>query len=219
MGVQRIIIILLGSIGMFLLMLMRRKSFPNIKIWKIAIVNICLTIAGVIGAVLMHYIESGNLNGTSFFGAVLFVPIIMIPVVVIKVPYGEIMDLCAPAEALMLAFMKMDCLLVGCCMGKYLPNIEIQFPSQIIEMIVAIIITIVLVKIEKNTNNKNMIYGWYLVIYGAIRFLLNWFRYGVKPFVWILPAGNFWSIVAIIIGSIWIFTVKQLKIKKVKGLK
>jgi len=214
MGIQRIIIILEGTLAMFVLMLLRRKSYPQIKNWQFGVVSILLTISGVIGAMLMHFIESGTFSGTSFFGAILFVPVIMLPALLIKIPYGTLMDLCAPAESLMLAFMKVDCLVAGCCIGKYLPNLGFQFPSQLIEMVVTIIIMAVLIKIEKNPKNKNTIYAWYLILYGVTRFILNWFRYGVKPFVWVLPAGNFWSLVAIAVGIVWLLIVKRIKCAK-----
>ena len=114
------------------------------------------------------------------------------------------MDLCAPAECLMLVLMKLDCLLSGCCFGKYLPSLEIQFPSQIIEMLTFFVIMLFLLKLESSDKNRGRIYGHYLIIYGFARFILNWFRYGVKPFVWILPAGNFWSLVSIAIGCVWL---------------
>lgn len=209
MSGQRIMIIMLGTAAMFLLMLLRRKKYPQLGIWKMALISVLLTFSGVAGALLMHYIESGSFRGTSFFGAILFVPIIMIPAVLLKINYSTLMDLCAPAESLMLAFMKFDCMLRGCCIGKYLPSLGFQFPSQIIEMIVTLIITAILVKIENRPDSHGMIYGWYLIIYGATRFVLNWFRYGIKPFVWILPAGNFWSLVAIAIGTRWLLLKKK----------
>lgn len=208
MGAQRIMIIELGTVSMFFLMLLRRKNYPQIKIWKLAVISVLLTISGVIGTMLMYFIETGSFGGTSFFGAILFVPIIIIPAILLKVSYGTLMDLCAPAESLMLAFMKVDCLISGCCIGKYLSKFNFQFPSQIVEMLTTILIMIALVKLEKNPKHKHTIYAWYLILYGITRFILNWFRYGVKPFVWILPAGNFWSLIAIAIGILWLMIVK-----------
>ncbi|MBQ3007967.1 MAG: prolipoprotein diacylglyceryl transferase [Oscillospiraceae bacterium] len=213
MGKQRILIIAFGTMAMFLLMYLRRKNYPQIKIWKMAVISLLLTFSGVAGAMLMFFIESGSFGGTSFFGSILFVPIIILPAILLKISYGELMDLCAPAESLMLAFMKFDCLLSGCCIGKYLPSLEFQFPSQIVEMVVTLVIVALLLKIENNPDNKNTLYGWYLIFYGATRFVLNWFRYGVKPFVWILPAGNFWSIIAVITGVLWVQIIKCRKKK------
>lgn len=213
MGTQRLLIIGGGTVAMLVLMLMRRKTFPQVSTWKIPLISILLTFAGVAGAMLMFFVESGRFGGTSFFGAILFVPVLMIPVMLLRVPYGTLMDLCAPAECLMLAFMKVDCLMSECCIGKYLPTLGFQFPSQIVEMITTLVIMLVLLQLERNPKKQNTLYGYYLILYGATRFVLNWFRYGVKPFVWILPAGNFWSLIAIALGLLWLVVVTKLQQK------
>lgn len=205
MGTQRILIILGGTVGMFLLMLMRRKSFPQIQVWKLPIISILLTMAGAAGAMLMFFIESGKFGGTSFFGAILFIPVLLLPACLLRIRFWDLMDLCAPAECLMLAFLKVDCLQSGCCIGKYLPSLELQFPSQIVEMITILVIMLILLKLEQCGKQNGKLYGYYLILYGATRFPLNLFRYGLSPFVWILPAGNFWSLVAIALGLGWLF--------------
>lgn len=214
MGKRRVIILVFGTLAMFLLMLFRKKEYPQIKIWKMVIISILLTISGVLGAMLMHRIENGSFGGTSFFGAVLFIPFIISPAVLLKIRYSTLLDLCAPCEALMLAFMKFDCILSGCCIGKYLPSLEFQFPSRTIEIIVTLIITVALVKIENKNDNKGLIYAWYLILYGFSRFWLNWFRYGVKPVIWIFPYGNVWSIVAVVSGIVWIAVAKKYRLTK-----
>lgn len=204
MGTQRILILCGGTAGMLLLMLLRRKTFPRIQLWKYPIISILLTIAGVIGAMLMYYIETGKFGGTSLFGSIFFIPVLLLPALLLRIRYDDLMDLCAPCECLMLALMKLDCLLSNCCFGKYLPALEIQFPSQIVELVCFLALMLFLLKIEHGGKHRGRIYGDYLVIYGIIRFILNWFRYGVAPFVWILPAGNFWALVAIALGVAWL---------------
>ena len=144
MGTQRVLIIGGGAVAMLILMLLRRKTFPQVQIWKYPLISILLTFAGVAGAMLMHFVESGHFGGTSFFGAILFVPVLMLPALLLRVPYGTLMALCAPAECLMLAFMKVDCLISDCCIGKYLPALDFQFPSQIVEMLTALVIMLIL---------------------------------------------------------------------------
>lgn len=209
MGPERIMVVCGGTIGMMLLMFLRRKLHPDVAAWKIPIISILLTISGVAGAMLMHYIESGNFSGTSFFGALLFIPIFMLPALLLVRSFNTLMDLCAPAECLMLAFLKIDCLMSDCCIGKFLPALGFQFPSQIVEMIVILIIMVVLLRIERAPGRQGQLYSWYLILYGATRFPLNLFRYGVAPFVWILPAGNFWSLIAIAGGTTWLRLVRR----------
>ena len=209
MSTQRILIVCAGTVGMLLLMLLRRKFFPQIRIWKFPIISILLTIAGVAGAMLMFFIESGSFGGTSFFGAILFIPVLLLPGMLLGISFRDLMDLCAPAECLMLAFMKLDCLQSNCCLGKYLPALEFQFPSQIVEMLTILVIMLLLLKLEHSKKHRGQLYGHYLILYGVTRFILNWFRYGLTPFVWILPAGNFWSLVAIALGLVWLLLSRR----------
>ena len=193
---------------MFLLMLFRKKKYAEIPVWKMIISSLLLAVCGVVGAMLMYFIESGSFGGTSFFGAILFIPVLMLPIaLMLRIPFGQMMDLCAPCECVMLAVLKIDCLNSGCCYGRMFG--AFQFPSQLVEMAVILIIMVVLLRMERKQKNENCIYPCYLILYGATRFVLNLFRGGLSPFVWILPAGNFWSLVSICIGVLALILIKR----------
>lgn len=57
--------------------------------------------------------------------------------------------------------------------------------------------------IMRKQKNRGRIYPWFMVLYGITRFGWNLLR-ETKPFVWVLPAGNFWSLIAIVIGVLWL---------------
>ena len=160
----------------------------------------------------MFWIESGGWSGTSFYGAVFFAPFMMAAVArLLKVKVATLLDLCAPSECIMLALMKVRCIIYNCCAGKVLCVInseEIRFPSQIVEMMVAFILLYILVRCIKKSKYQDSIYAWYMVLYGVTRFVLNLLR-DTKPFVWIFPAGNFWSLISVIIGVIWLLLWKK----------
>ena len=210
MSLQRIAVICCGMFAMMILMLLQQKKYPSVQKWKMVILSVLLTITGVLGTMIMYFIETGRFGGTSFFGAVLLVPILMLPAVLLKVPYKTILDLCAPAECLMLAIMKIDCLINKCCEGRYLPSLKIVFPSQIVESIMGLVVMAALISIG-NKNKKTHLYAHYLIIYGASRFALNWFRFGLKPFLLGLPNGNFWGLVSVMIGLVWLALAKHKK--------
>lgn len=209
MSAERLLIIGIGCIAMLLLMLLRQKNeFPHIQKWKMIILSIALTITGVLGTMIMFFIESGHFGGTSFYGAVLFVPILMLPAVLLKISYRDILNLCAPAECLMLSIMKIDCLMSNCCYGRYIPAIHMVFPSQIVESIAGLLVMGALLLIAYKKKNASL-YPWYLILYGTVRYCLNGFRFGLTPFLLGLSNGHFWSVVSVVIGLIWLFTVKN----------
>lgn len=216
MSPERIGIIAIGMLGMMLLMVLRRKLYPDIPVWKMIILGFLLTVAGVAGTMLMFFIENGSFGGTSFFGAILFVPLLILPAMLLRIPYKTILDLCAPSEALMLAVMKVDCWFNDCCIGKYLPELGFQFPSQIVEMVASLCIMLALLRLECRTRRTHL-YAWYLILYGATRFVLNWFRYGTKPWIWILPNSIVWSILSVVIGIVWLAAVSKRRARENPG--
>lgn len=198
-----------GTIAMFIVMLLQPRKDKH-HWWEIAIIAVALTITGTTGTNLLYFIENGAWGGQSFFGAIFFVPFVFWWVAkLLRVPYGELMDICAPAECIMLVLFKIRCYISGCCEGKVIwytdEGAPVFFPSQIVELICALLIMLVLIRIEKSSKSVGKIYPYYLLLYGSSRYILNWFRWDTAPFVWILPPGNFWSLCAILMAGVWLF--------------
>lgn len=207
----RMAIIGLGAVAMFLSMLLRKKQFPQVAIWKMVLLTLWLTITGVLGTMILAYIELGEFGGTSFYGAVFLVPILILPAMLMRITYKDILNLCAPAECAMLLVMRFDCLDKGCCFGRYLPALEFQFPSQIAEMVVAITVMITLIQMHRK-DRKVQLYPWYMILYGVCRFILQGFRYGgTDPWMLGLSQGHFWSLIAVAIGTVWLLLCRSRK--------
>ena len=216
-----LIFISIGTLSMIMPMLIM-SAWYNIRKYKVLITTVMLTVCGVIGTYAWFWVETGRLGGRSFFGAVFIVPILFILVSkLLKIPYGDIMDLCAPAECVMLVLMKILCVIEGCCEGRVLfvssNGAEVVFPSQIAELINALILSVILILLSKNEKRRGTIYVWYLLLYGITRFILNWFRAENDPFALGLTAGCFWSLCSIVAAvSIFIF-IKRKKSSTQKG--
>ncbi len=201
------------TLSIVLITIARRKKY-EIHILKSAIIGAIIVFEGILGAYLLGYFESGNFGPISYYGSVFLVPIAMIGVSkAFKLPYNRFMDYCAPSVALAAAIGKIYCASCGCCAGIVLYvndlNESVVFPSQIVEMTCAfIIVAILLVLEQKNAYNGNR-YGLFLIIYGAVRFILNWFRDTNAPIFNILPIGCLWSIVSITAGILWISMNKR----------
>ncbi len=187
------------------------------KWWKSSIVSVAIIITGLIGAELWYFLENGEWGGKSFFGAVYFAPLTFVFVSkIIKVPYVHALDFCATAGCLALAVLKVQCLIDGCCGGMILylnkDNMYVRFPSQIVEFVSAFLLTVFLLYLSYNKNYRGRIYPITLVLYGIIRFILNFFRDDwerTKSFNLPLPLGNIWALAAVIVGVIWLRTLKK----------
>lgn len=180
----------------------------DIKIWKIIPFTILLTVAELSGTMILYWIENGFFGGMSYYGGILLMPLFSVLLALLfKIKYLDLMDLCGVSAGGMLAVMRTQCAYSGCCNGIMinLPGeVRFAFPSPIVELITVLIIMLVVLKMGKNQEYSGKLFPIYLIFYGVTRFVLNFFREGTEPFVWILPPGHFWSIVAVFIGVFWI---------------
>lgn len=217
MTIETVIALSAGTCAMLILILILMKLY-RVKLWKGLPIAIILTITGTISTYIWFFVESSWFGGRSYYGAVFLVPLAFIYVAkLMRIPYGELMDFCAPAECVMLAIMKYQCWVDGCCAGRVMLEIAIDgsvvFPSQIVELINAVLVMAVLMGIAISKKACGKVYAWYLVIYGVTRFVLNWFRADISPLLLGLPAGNLWSLLAVFVGIMWL-TDRKLTIVK-----
>ena len=212
------IFLLAGMALMIICMLWANHMSYHSPFWKVIISGAILTGIGLLGAHIMSWIESGNWTGRSFYGAVFLTPILLWPLSgILKMSYGRLMDLSAPAECVMLALLKAKCRIDGCCAGRVfiMPRGSFQFPSQVVECITAIIIMSILLLMIRQQRFEGKIFPSYMVLYGILRFILNLFR-ETTPWIGPLAAGNFWSLVSIAFGAASILVLKYLRLENGK---
>lgn len=218
MTINTIIALSAGTLAMLILILIMMKHY-RVRLWKGLPVALLLTVTGTLGTYIWFFVESSIFGGRSYYGAVFLVPLAFVYVAkLMRIPYGDLMDFCAPAECVMLSIMKYQCLVDGCCAGKVLLSIAIDgsviFPSQLVELINALVLMAVLMTMAFFKKTRGKIYPWYLVLYGATRFVLNFFRADTQPLLLGLPAGNLWSLLAIFLGVLWLTDRKLTIVKK-----
>ena len=207
-----LIFLLIGMVAMFIVMGIGCRTY-GIPLWKIAVITALLMPAGYYGAVTMCYIESGSWTGRSLYGAVFLVPIVMLPAAkLLKISYGELMDVCAPAGCIMFALLKVKCKIDGCCKGRmmHIGDSSFVFPSQIVECVVFVIILFIIMYLLMKKQHQHKLYPIFMILYGASRFFLNLLR-ETTPWIGPLPAGNFWSIVSVLIGITAILITNRSK--------
>ncbi len=218
MSVKLILFLFAGTVLMFF-PIWRMDKVAKVPIWKSAVHSVVLTLMGTIGTLLMFYVENGYFGGISFFGAVFFVPLVFpLVALALKIPYGQIMDRCAVGECVMLALMKVHCMLGGCCIGRVLGTTAqgtvIRFPSRLAEMAVAGILFAILFIWFKKGKRPGLLYPWYMLLYGIVRFGLNFLRELPEESKLLLPFGNIWSLVAIVFGLVWLLVWKNRQIQR-----
>lgn len=206
MDVNTLVYLIIGTFVMTIVSVILKKDY-NMCWWKSLVLPWALTVAGVLSVKLMFLAENGNFVGLSFFGAVFLIPVFVWPIsLIFKIKYSDYLDITAPSVAAMLSVMKINCLVTGCCAGKVLANAgtsaEIRFPSQVAEMIVAVIIAVILIILIKQGLLIHSIFPFFMILYGSTRFVLNLFRETTELFFG-MGIGNMWSVLSVFIGVIW----------------
>ena len=101
-----ILFLLLGTLFMMIPICIQTKWY-GLRWWKSILIAFVLTVCGTLGTYLWFFAENFMFGGRSFYGAVFLVPGLFILVsFLFRIPYGNLMDLCAPAECMMLVLMK-----------------------------------------------------------------------------------------------------------------
>lgn len=205
-----------GTLLMFAVMLVIRSK-ERWPLWKTALLSLITLVAGVSGAKLMNFIENGSWGGYSFFGSLFLVPLVMLAAApIFRRPAGELCDLSAPAVAVMVALMKVQCLIDGCCYGIALAwhgDVPVRFPSQIVECVNGLVLMTLLLVLYRKGRFHHYLYPVLMVTYGVTRFFLEMLRMhslnGIRLFISdrLQPAfipglhpGQFWSAISIAIG-------------------
>ena len=199
-----------GMLAMLIIMWVCGRHL-GMAAWKIVVFAVVLTAVGYLGAKCMYLIEAGEWNGRSLYGSIFLAPVLMYPVAkIFRTPYGQLMDICAPAECIMLALLKVKCTIDGCCGGRTinLGGSSFVFPSQKVECAVFLIIMIILALMVFKDRYQGLVYPYYMIIYGAARFFLNLLR-ETTPWIGPLPAGNFWSIISVALGIIAVLLIDR----------
>jgi phosphatidylglycerol:prolipoprotein diacylglycerol transferase len=203
----------IGAAAMLIPILLQ-AYWLKMKLWKSVPITLLLLLSGTLGAYTLFLVENGWFGGISFYGAVFLVPILF-PIIafVLREPYHRLMDLCAPAECMMLVFMKVHCVLSGCCGGRVLctnsAGLEVVFPSQIAEAALAVTLLAVLLILARKKPGRGDLFPLYMILYGACRFVLNFMRADQSVFLLGMPAGHFWSVVSALVGLLWLMLLRK----------
>ena len=153
-----------------------------------------------------------------------------------------LLDILGPAMALAHAFGRISCFMQGCCFGKPAPSwfplavtfppgspaagrypslltggSEPVFPVQLFESAGNILMCVALLFLLKKRKYQGTIGGIYLVLYGVMRFLLEFMRGDHTDSILNLTPSQFIAVfIAIPCGVIVFFTARNLGRKKEK---
>lgn len=199
-----------GLIGIGVLTLLRRRRY-RLSVPAGLIFTLYMPVLGLLGAKLLYVLENLDmvrlvglkLGGLSFFGSVWLILLLM-PVLglSLKLRPGESLDAAAPGVAVMIGFLRVGCFFNGCCGGVTVRRASSSFtyPTQMIESIGDFLILFLLLEWEKRDGHEGKLYPGFLVLYGVLRFTVEFMRNTPKGNLG-LSNGHWYSIASMILGG------------------
>lgn len=156
-----------------------------------------------------------NLSG-NYFGLLYWSPPIFLLVCwIARVNPLKQLDLFTPSYALALIFFKFACLMQGCCRGKvcefgfyFVEREQYEFPSQLLEMLVAVVMLLALVYMLRHPHIPGSLFPRYLIMYSVTRFFTEFTRAGTIVFLG-LQAYQIQCIAGIVLGVIELLLIKK----------
>ena len=202
-----IYILLFVSTGLSYLWLFFNRKKLNASWWESLICVLIGLTTGFAGAKLMYAIENGSfssfnfsINSISLYGSILFFPIFpFIYSLIKKSSPSRFFDLYVIPICLTLIVLRINCIKHGCCGGIIINNYEV-LPREI-EIVSFSLFSIIFGTLIIKNKCIGKIYPLFLISYGELRFILEFFRKGnniIGPF----HIAHFWSITSITIGII-----------------
>ena len=145
-----------------------------------------------------------------------------------KLPFFSLTDYFIPALVIGHAFGRIGCVFAGCCYGMECESpISIVFPAgsaapagipllptQIMESVFLFLLCAFLVWRLAKQKPFGTVSGWYMVLYGAWRFGIEFFRNDDRGAVGVLSTSQFISIFVLLGGMALLLLVKLGVLKK-----
>ena len=176
---------------------------------KILDLQMCMVIFGVLGARLLHVFLNLDVyrsepveifmiwrGGLAFQGGLLAGVFASWAYIKInKLPLFKLADFLMPYIALGQAIGRIGCYFNGCCFGKYA-----AFPTQILSSAGLVLIFTYLSIIENKKPFDGFIVSRYFILYGTLRFFMDFIRADLYPFAFGLTVSQFLSAGIIFLG-------------------
>lgn len=189
---------------------------------RAVLLAIVVEVVAIIGALLLGFVETGSFGTMSLFGTILLLPLVMwrIGCYTQVASMRRFLDLALFSVPLQLMFVRVGCLCAGCCGG-----IEsswgiadmygvVRVPVQLIEVICGMACYIVLVALPNTNRHSGTRYPLYMIMYGVIRFVLEFVRYNERILWGVFTLSHIWALISIAVGVVWYLLAHKFNSKQ-----
>ena len=199
----------------WLLAVRKRLNMP----WYAAVLFGALHVVyGVLCVRVFARMEGGGSGSMSLFGAVFFMPVAyFLGAKLFKRPMAEVFDLFAVPMIFTMLCARCNCLIAGCCLGRYIPGTAMRWPTRELEIVFYLVFLALVVPRVWRSETKGRAYPLYMLCYGVFRAVVECFRESSSQTL--LHVSHIWAFLALALGlSIYIEQTKRLNQKTKKKI-
>ena len=198
-----IIILGVGTILSFVWVYFFNKEKLNLKWWQALIAVLSATTIGVLALRFFALLEGGfdiqKSGNLSFFGGIFVLPLFAFVFSKIKkIPMGLILDVFT-VVLVILSFGRINCIIGGCCYGKYIGYTDIRYPTREIELGFDVLFLALAIFLNIKDKLQGRVYFLYLMSYGLLRFIIEFMRHAETESAFHI--GHAWALLSILIGA------------------
>lgn len=190
----------------------------QMKWYAVICISVLHTLVGLFAVKAFAFLESGfqkdALGNMSLFGGIFVMPLMYwLGAKLTKRPYGAVFDAMTPCMIFTLMCARINCLLSGCCQGLPIPGLNgVRFPTREAEILLYLILLVVLCPKIYRDELKGRGYVLYAAIYGAFRFVIEFFRDNGTNSLFHL--AHLWALLTLIVGISIYAEINSRKPKK-----
>ena len=203
---------ILGMLAIIALTVYRRKQY-RLSLLNAVLYIMTHLIVGIFGAKMLAAAKVGftSFSGMAFYGGIFLIMLVM-PLLagLFRLTPGQALDISAPALMAYSALFRFGCLCEGCCGGVMctIGSVSFRWPTQMMESLGDIAILAFLLQMARKKENEGLLYPVTLISYGSLRLAIECLR-DMEPLIFGLTEGHINSVIAIVVGSIWLLRVRR----------
>ena len=152
------------------------------------------------------------------FGAVFILPLFYYyGAKLFKRNTAAVMDISAVCLTIGLIFGRLDCLAGGCCAGMRFPIGSLHWLLREIELLYYGVFLLHYCPRIRQGKTHGEVYTVFMITYGILRFILEWFRVEFTTSIGVLHLAHIWALICFMLGLSVYGTLMEKNKKAKKG--
>lgn len=161
----------------------------------------------------LEFWSLSGFSGMRLYGVLFFVPaLIYIAAKAAGWKMAKAFDILSICVMYCHLIIRLNCLMMGCCGGTKIPGTNgLHWPIRELEMALYVVLLIIWLPRVRRGQTNGEVYPVLMIAYGAVRFVLEWFRAEYVTFAGIWHWAHVWSLLCLCIGLSVYFTMLSRK--------